>query len=164
VQQGWHVNSNDRFIAKLAFQALFQIDAQWGGKATIDAQVVEMIRHALMVEDHAEPAIESALTLASLAWANRHLADKATSELAPTWPAHRQAAADRAVLRLAYHLLMSCAKPEQEGGGIVDLAVGIAKDYSTEKSPAFVNALLDKVLKSRIGKSAQDADGATGGA
>jgi N utilization substance protein B len=63
--------------------------------------------------------------------------------LAPGWPAHRQPAVDRAILRLAhYELKLGKVHPKI----IVNEAIELAKEFSTDKSPAFVNGLLDKVL------------------
>ena len=66
------------------------------------------------------------------------------TELAPYWPTHRQAAVDRAILRLAHYEMMSGQTPPKV---VVNEAVELAKRFSTERSPSFVNALLDKVLK-----------------
>lgn len=70
--------------------------------------------------------------------------DRVTLQLAPTWPAHRQAATDRAILRLGRSEMLAGRTPPK---WVVHHCVNLAKRYSTEKSPAFVNALLDKILK-----------------
>ena len=57
---------------------------------------------------------------------------------------HRQPAVDRALLRLAYYEMTSGTTPPKAA---VSEAVKLAKEFSTEKSPAFVNAILDKLLK-----------------
>jgi N utilization substance protein B len=51
---------------------------------------------------------------------------------------------DRAILRLA-HFEMTSGKTAPKI--VVNEAVELAKRYSTERSPSFINALLDKVLK-----------------
>ena len=63
----------------------------------------------------------------------------------PTWPAPRQPAVDRAILRLAYHEMTTVGVSPKV---VVNEAIELAKRYSTERSPAFVNGVLDKVLKS----------------
>ncbi len=132
-----------RDIRRLAFQALFQFDA----RGEQDAQAVRAAVEALSEESkesYTEGEKEKAFELASGAYGARREADEASRELAPTWPAHRQPAVDRAIIRLAYF--------EMSSGRIspkiaVNEAVELAKRFSTEKSPAFVNAVLDKALK-----------------
>lgn len=127
-----------RDIRRLAFQVLFQLDARGGG----DAQsVLEGLEHA---EEFTASERKKAFTLASEAYAARQQADDEMKRLAPTWPAHRQAAVDRAILRLAHHEMTSGRTHPRI---VVNEAVELAKEFSTDKSPAFVNGLLDKVLK-----------------
>lgn len=138
-----------REIRRLAFQALYQLDARQGRDA-------EEIRATLDDEDGFKPGERNkAFATATAAWEHRTEADAATLELAPEWPAHRQAAIDRSILRLAYF--------EMTRGGIapkiiVNEAVELAKSFSTERSPAFVNALLDKILKRLLAAEAQDTE------
>ncbi|MBX9737799.1 MAG: transcription antitermination factor NusB [Phycisphaerales bacterium] len=149
-----------RGTRRLAFQALFQIDAHHaaGGKKNTDKDV-RLIRESLVEEHPGLSAVEldSAMELALGAWADRAAADKATVELAPTWPAHRQAAVDRAILRLA-HFDMTKGPGSDKPKIVVNDAVELAKEFSTDKSPGFVNALLDKVLKRVLGVSSASAE------
>ncbi|MBK7405286.1 MAG: transcription antitermination factor NusB [Phycisphaerales bacterium] len=127
-----------RDIRRLAFQVLYQLDARQGRDA-------EEVLNLLGEQDGFSPAeVKKAFTVASAAWAGRAKADAATVELAPEWPAHRQAAVDRSILRLAYYEMTEGGIPPKV---VVNEAVELAKLYSTERSPAFVNALLDKILK-----------------
>ncbi|MEL7474216.1 MAG: transcription antitermination factor NusB [Planctomycetota bacterium] len=130
-----------RDIRRLAFQALFQIDATQGeGDA---ASIIE----ATASEDELKLANRerrAAVELAEGAWTTREASDATMVELAPTWPAHRQAAVDRAILRLAHYEMTAGISPPK---AVVNDAVELAKTFSTDKSPAFVNGLLDKVLK-----------------
>lgn len=128
--------SKARDIRRLAFQVLFQLDAQ-------GEQAVETL-WAGLESDLPERDRRRAFDLASAAFADRIAADAAMEGLAPGWPARRQPAVDRAILRLAHHELRA---GEVNGKIIVNEAVELAKEFSTERSPAFVNALLDKILK-----------------
>jgi N utilization substance protein B len=65
-------------------------------------------------------------------------------KLAPDWPAHRQGAVDRCILRIAHYEMTSGRTPPKVA---VNEAVELAKEFGSERSPAFVNGLLDKVLK-----------------
>ena len=51
---------------------------------------------------------------------------------------------DRAILRLAQHEIAHGESPPK---AVVNEAVELAKAFSTENSPAFINAVLGKVLK-----------------
>ncbi len=146
-----------RDLHRLAFQALFQLDAHAqrtpspaaarGSGPRLDPYNPDqgLLLDALAAEAGPDPArLHEAFALAQRAYAQRADADAAMLKLAPTWPAHRQAAVDRAILRLAHHALINHLAP---GKAVINHAVALAKEFSTDKSPAFINALLDKVYK-----------------
>jgi N utilization substance protein B len=142
--------SAPRDIRRLAFQALFQLDAA-GARTEAD---LEPVRAALSDREGVTEAHKvRAVDLAWAAYRARAAADAEMLTLAPAWPAHRQAAVDRAILRLAHYEMTS---GRTEPRVVVNEAVELAKEFSTERSPAFVNALLDKVLK-RLGAEARAA-------
>jgi len=85
-----------------------------------------------------------AMRLASDAWAARESSDSWIGRLAPQWPPKRQPGVDRSILRLAVHELTSGQTPPKV---VIDEAIELAKSFSTEQSPGFVNAVLDSVLK-----------------
>jgi N utilization substance protein B len=135
-----------RDIRRLAFQALFQIDAHGGD----DSHVVE----SLEAPEELTPAdVRKAVDLARAAWAGREAADAELLTLAPTWPAHRQASVDRALLRLAYHEMTATRTHPKI---VVNEAVELAKEFGGEKSPGFVNGLLDKILKRVLAEGPQE--------
>ena len=84
------------------------------------------------------------LRMASLAWDNREAADTWVERLAPQWPPRRQPGVDRAILRLAVWELSEGETPPKV---VIDEGIELAKSFSTEQSPAFVNGVLDAVLK-----------------
>ena len=109
-----------------------------------------MIREDLYrLEDGPDDASirEPAFALASDAWGARIEADRLVRELAPAWPTHRQPPVDRAILRLAYHEMVSGHAPAKVA---INEAIELAKTFSGEASPAFINGVLDKIAK-RIG-------------
>jgi N utilization substance protein B len=85
-----------------------------------------------------------ALAWAAPAWAARETADQWVGRLAPQWPTARQPAVDRAILRLAVWELTAGTTPPKV---VLDEAIELAKEFSTENSPAFVNGVLDAVLR-----------------
>jgi len=70
--------------------------------------------------------------------------DRIIDRRAEGWGLDRLALVDRNILRLAlYELLHTDAPPEV----VIDEAVELAKTYGTEKAPAFINGILDRVWK-----------------
>lgn len=73
--------------------------------------------------------------------------DHIIEERAQGWRLERLHSVDRNLLRLAiYELLHGEGVPAEV---VIDEAVELAKKYGTEKSPAFINGILDRVLKER---------------
>lgn len=140
-----------RDIRRLAFQALYQLDARRDESPEAVLNAIMNVDDETTGADSSSGKIEyspgerkKAFLLASQAFAAREQADAFMQEAAPEWPTHRQAAVDRAILRLAYYEMTSGVTPAKIA---VNEAVELAKMFSTEKSPAFVNGLLDKALK-----------------
>lgn len=139
-----------REIRRLAFQTLYQLDARGAEPGTPNAQeVMDSLEGA---EDYSSGDRRKAFAWAEAAYHERRAADAEFEGLAPTWPAHRQAAVDRAILRLAHHEIRSGKSPPKVA---VNEAVELAKTFGGEKSPSFVNALLDKVLKRVLADAAE---------
>lgn len=126
-------------IRRAALQALYQLDARGESDAPT-------IRASMDFEDSPLRAAERdrAMEHASRAFASRTLADAAVAKFAGDWPAHRQPAIDRAILRLAHAEL---AEQALEARIVISAAVDLAKEFSTERSPAFINAILDRIAK-----------------
>ena len=85
-----------------------------------------------------------ALTSAAGAWEQRAATDAWVERIAPQWPTRRQPAVDRSLLRMAVWELTSTATPPKV---VIDEAIELAKEYSTEQSAAFINAVLDSIHK-----------------
>jgi len=132
-----------RDIRRMAFQAMFQFDA-------VDEPDLDALRAGLAQSDRPDgkpvtpESVEMAVELARAAYRERRHADDAVRALAPTWPAHRQPAVDRAILRVAHYEMKH---GDSNAKVVVNDAIEIAKAFSTEQSPAFINGVLDKVLK-----------------
>ncbi len=127
-----------RTIRRVAFQVLFQMDLT--GEPDANALVGPVADEKSLSAGERERAA----ALASDAYHARAAADAVVAELAPEWPAHRQPAVDRNILRLAHHEMTTGLTPPKVA---VSEAVKLAREFSTERSPAFVNAILDKLLK-----------------
>lgn len=138
-----------RDIRTLAFSALFQLDAGEGDNLDAVRSWIEQHESNEAGAKFEARDRRKAMATAEGAWSNRREADAAFRELSPEWPAHRMPAADRAILRLAhYEMTQASSEPK----AIVNEAIELAKAFGTERSPGFVNALLDAILKQVLAK------------
>ncbi|MFZ0323378.1 MAG: transcription antitermination factor NusB [Actinomycetes bacterium] len=69
--------------------------------------------------------------------------DELISTYAVDWPLERMPAVDRAVLRLGVYELLFC--DDVPDAVVIDEAVGLVKELSTDDSPGFVNGLLGRI-------------------
>jgi N utilization substance protein B len=127
-----------RKVRELAMQVLFLWDTNGESDPLLAAQVAGDDQH---VTDELR---RDALRLATDAWQARESSDSWIARLAPQWPPKRQPGVDRSILRLAVHELTAGQTPPKV---VIDEAIELAKSFSTEQSPGFVNAVLDSVLK-----------------
>ena len=84
------------------------------------------------------------LQRATRAWDARTTSDAWIERLAPQWPPRRQPGVYRSILRLAAWELTGGQTPPKV---VIDEAIELAKSFSTEQSPAFVNGVLDAMHK-----------------
>lgn len=137
--------ADSRDIRRLAFQLLFQIDAADTSGGADAHQLAGGSEDAQRLR----PADRTrAATLAQDAYNAREGYDNTSLRVAPGWPAHRQPAVDRAIIRLAQHELSVALAPVAV---VISEAVELAKEFGTEKSPGFVNAVVDRIAKDRAG-------------
>lgn len=125
---------------RLAFQVLFEIDA----RNISDPAFIE--QHLRTVEGLGPVALAHTANMVRQTLKVQAQADAKFLALAPDWPTHRLASVDRALLRLAYWEITSNANP---AAIVINEAVELAQHFSTDRAPPFINALLDKVAKSR---------------
>jgi N utilization substance protein B len=124
---------------ELAMQVLFLWDTNGQSDHALAAQLVD--------DGSDDDAIRrDALALAAGAWNGREVADKWVERLAPQWPPRRQPGVDRNLLRLAVYEMTATDTPAKV---VIDEAIELAKAFSTENSPGFVNGILDAILHER---------------
>jgi N utilization substance protein B len=141
--------STARNIRRCAIQALYQFDA--GNETAPDIVLDSLSESPGDANDHSQ-----GLALAERAWKARTDADAAVAALTPEWPTYRQPVVDRCILRLAHYEMRSGETPPKVA---INEAVELAKEFSTEKSPSFINGVLDKVFKAmKIAQSDCPAD------
>ncbi len=79
------------------------------------------------------------------AWANVGACDELIRTAAIKWELSRLSSVDRSILRLSAYQLRFC--PDIPGKVVINEAIEIAKKYSSEQSPRFVNGVLDAILR-----------------
>lgn len=123
-------------IRRLAMQVLYQIDATGETDAAtilggLDDRDADAVQH-------------EAVELALAAWDAREQHDAEVAAVAEDWPTHRQPPVDRAILRLAVHEMVVGRTPPKV---VINESVELAKQYSNENAPSFINGVLDKLHK-----------------
>jgi len=126
----------NRTIAReISLQALFQRDLAGDNKEELDAILAEA----------AEEEREYARALVIGVTENREELDARIIEATENWKLERIATVDRAVLRLGlYEVLEMSEVPPKV---VINESVELAKKFSTEKSGAFVNGVLDRIYQ-----------------
>ncbi len=121
----------------LAFQALSAWDA---GASTEDLLKFDWHSKELNVEDCIFPKM---IVLGTIE--NVETIDKVLQDNLENWVVERLNIPDRAILRLsAYSLLYQKDIPATV---VIDEAINLAKEYGTDDSYKFVNAVLDSIKK-----------------
>lgn len=114
---------------------------------------LNMAQQVITDGSESEEIRSSALAMASGAWDQRDSADRWVERLAPQWPPRRQPAVDRNLLRLAIWELTNLPTPPKV---VIDEAIELAKQFSTEQSAAFINGVLDTILKEHLALTGQE--------
>jgi len=117
-----------------AWDALGKADMPMGRQVTVDGTDDEEIR-------------AESLRMATGAWSELATTDPWIERLAPKWPPRRQPGVDRSLLRLAAWELIGTQTPPKV---VIAEAIELAKLFSTEQSAAFVNGVLDSLLREHV--------------
>jgi transcription antitermination factor NusB len=123
---------------QIALQALYQLDVR---REEFSPETVEFLR-----ESTQEPEVYFfARRLTEGAWGWRAEADKLIREAAENWRLERMAVLDRNILRLAAYEISQCSDIPPRVA--IDQAIELAKRFSAAESGAFVNGILDHILR-----------------
>lgn len=91
-----------------------------------------------------EKAEEWGKILAINAWIHREKNDKIISEYAQGWSLDRISLVDLSILRLAFYELSLNETPHSV---ILNEAIELAKEFSSDDAPKFINGILGKYVK-----------------
>lgn len=78
-------------------------------------------------------------------WENLKQCDEPIIGSTIKWQFSRLSPVDKSILRLSVYQLIFC--PDIPPKVVINEAIELAKKFSTDKSPAFVNGVLDAILK-----------------
>jgi N utilization substance protein B len=130
---------------QIALQALYQLDIR---REDLSAEMVEFLR-----ESTKDPEVYFfSRRLTEGAWGWRAEADRLIGQAAEHWRLERMAVLDRNILRLAAYEISQC--PDIPHRVAIDQAIELAKRFSAAESAAFVNGVLDKILRLVKGEDA----------
>lgn len=122
---------------EFALQMLFEWDMAHQKPARIKQNFWKLARAAESTRKFADQLFEGAVVEATLS-------DKLVEKLSENWRLDRLATVDRNILRLAlYELRFGTAPPKV----VINEALELAKKFSSDDSPAFLNGILDAALK-----------------
>jgi transcription antitermination factor NusB len=123
---------------ELAMQALFQLDVQGSGLLSD--------LNDFFTENAPEELVRKlAIDWTRGTWANLPACDELITGAALKWKLSRLSQVDKSILRLAVYQLKLCADIPPKV--VINEAIELAKKFGTDKSPGFVNGVLDGVLR-----------------
>ena len=123
---------------ELTMQALYQLDVQGPDLfQTLDRFFTEAD------EDDFVRKLASDWTKGT--WENLEQCDEPIIVSTIKWQFTRLSPVDKSILRLSVYQLKFC--PDIPPKVVINEAIELAKKFSTDKSPAFVNGVLDAILK-----------------
>ena len=123
---------------ELAMQGLYQLDVQ-------GSDLLERL-YGFFIENTSDDLVRKlASEWTRGTWENLAQCDELIAGSTIKWQLSRLSPVDKSILRLAvYQLKFS---PDMPGKVVINEAIELAKKFSTDKSPAFINGVLDAVLK-----------------
>ncbi|NQY74393.1 MAG: transcription antitermination factor NusB [Candidatus Margulisbacteria bacterium] len=122
---------------KLAMQIMYQTDIR---KEPVTEVIESFFKETLYVE----ATIEWASRLAKGAWEHHEQSDVIISKYAIDWEIDRINPIDKNILRMALYELKMKETPMRV---ILDEAIELSREYSTEESPKFLNGILGNYVK-----------------
>ena len=124
---------------ELAMQALYQLDVQ-------GSELLTQLPHQFRYEMNCDDFIQKlAFDWTKGTWDNLKTCDDLISPAILRWKFSRLSPVDKSILRLSVYQLQFCTDIPPKV--VINEAIEMAKKYSSEKSPGFINGVLDAILK-----------------
>ena len=124
---------------KRAFQILFEADQRGSSVSTV---LADWLRHA-RTDERQPPVGEYTMQLVEGYAEHAERIDELLSTYSVGWTLDRMPVVDRNILRLAAHELIW--EDDVPDAVVIDEAVQLAKEFSTDESPSFVNGMLGRL-------------------
>lgn len=122
---------------KLAMQALYQAEIR-------EDSMAEILEDSLEQSEYMPETKDWAISLAKQTWAHRDTLDPIITRLAIGWEFSRINPIDKSLLRMAFYEMIFM---KTDPGIVLNEAIEIAKKYSTDDSPKFLNGILGKYVE-----------------
>ena len=123
---------------ELAMQGLYQLDVQ-------GPDLLQRLAEFFIENDPHLSVRKLASEWTKGTWENLALCDELIAASTIKWQLSRLSTVDKSILRLAVYQLKFC--PDIPPRVVINEAIELAKKFGTDKSSAFVNGVLDAVLK-----------------
>jgi transcription antitermination factor NusB len=123
---------------ELAMQLLYQLDIQ-------GPEGIEPLDKFFTEADADDSVRKLASEWTKGAWENLQQCDQLITASTLKWQFGRLSPVDKSILRLSVYQLKFC--PDVPPKVVINEAIELAKKFSSEKAPSFVNGVLDAVLK-----------------
>lgn len=136
-----------RKVREYALQVLFLWDANGAPDTEAADRAIKsgtVLEGSSITEPVKGDVRVDAMDMARGVWLEREQIDARLEKHAPQWPVKRQPGVDRTLLRMA---VWEMTRGKVDPAVVIDEAIELARQYSTENSPAFVNGVLDAILK-----------------
>ena len=126
---------------ELAVQGLYQLDVQ-------GYEALNRMGDFFVENDSDELVCKLAMDWTKRTWENLSQCDELIVSSTIKWGLSRLCLVDKSILRLSVYQLKFC--PDIPHKVVINEAIELAKKFSTDKSPGFVNGVLDAVLKKLV--------------
>jgi len=126
---------------ELAIQGLYQLDVQ-------GPDALELLDKFFLEADTDDSVRKLAHDWTKETWKNLQQCDELIVASTVKWRFTRLSPVDRSILRLAVYHLKFC--PDIPPKVVINEAIELAKKFSSEKAPSFVNGVLDAILKKLV--------------
>lgn len=123
---------------ELTIQALYQLDVQ-------GAELLDSLNEFFIEADSDDFVRKLASDWTNRTWENLAQCDELIAASTIKWQFERLSPVDKSILRLAVYQLKFCSDIPPKV--VINEAIELAKKFSSDKSPAFVNGVLDAIFK-----------------
>jgi len=123
---------------ELAMQGLYQLDIQ-------GSELLGRLGEFFAENEADDSTRKLAFKWTKKTWENLNACDELIAASTIKWKMSRLSFVDKSILRLAVYQLKFC--PDIPPKVVINEAIELAKKFSTAQSGAFVNGVLDAVLK-----------------